>query len=99
MDELTTKKMNKEELDEVSGGTAQAAVKVKAITPIWVRVTSSSLNCRYTPNGKIAKIYERGHKLKVDGITDDGVWYRLLINDPQGGTCYAYICKQYTEPF
>ena len=97
MEEFTTKKMNEGELDEVSGGTAQAAVKVKAITPIWVRVTSSSLNCRYTPGGKIAKVYEKGHKLKVDGITADGNWYRLLIYDPKGGTCYGYIAKQYTQ--
>ena len=97
MDEFTTKKMNEEELDEVSGGTAQAAVKVKAITPIWVRVTSSSLNCRYTPGGKIAKVYEKGHKLKVDGITTDGNWYRLLINDYGGGACYAYVAKKYTR--
>ena len=49
------------------------------------------------PNGEIAKIYEKGHKLKVDGITADGEWYRLLIYDPKGGTCYAYIYKKYTE--
>jgi hypothetical protein len=79
------------------GGAAKAEVKVRPITPIWVRVTASSLNCRYTPNGEIAKIYEKGHKLKVDGITTDGEWYRLLIYDPKGGTCYAYIAKKYTE--
>ena len=55
------------------------------------------MNCRYTPNGPIAKTYEYGHKLKVDGITADGLWYRLLINDPRGGTCYAFIFKEYTE--
>ena len=82
---------------EVTGGAAKAEVKVRPITPIWVRVTASSLNCRYTPNGEIAKIYEKGHKLKVDGITTDGEWYRLLIYDPKGGTCYAYIAKKYTE--
>ncbi|MDO5455486.1 MAG: hypothetical protein Q4F25_01065 [Eubacteriales bacterium] len=89
-------KVNEEELNEVNGGAALSAIKVRPITPIWVRVTSPSLNCRYTPNGKIAKIYEKGHRLKVDGITADGAWYRLLINDPRGGTCYAYIAKKYT---
>ena len=97
MSDMMENKMNAEELSEVTGGRTAQSYRVRPINPIWVRVTASSLNCRYTPNGRIAKIYERGHKLKVDGITDDGVWYRLLINDPQGGTCYAYICKQYTE--
>ena len=97
MDDFTANKINEEALEEVSGGTAQAAVKVKAITPIWVKVTSSSLNCRYTPGGKIDKVYEKGHRLKVDGITTDGNWYRLLIYDPKGGTCYAYIAKKYTQ--
>ena len=97
MNEFAANKMNDEALSEVSGGTAQAAVKVKAITPIWVRVTASSLNFGYTPGGKIAKVYEKGHKLKVDGITTDGNWYRLLIYNPNGGTCYGYIAKQYTQ--
>ena len=97
MDKFAEYKMNDEELGEVNGGTAQAAVEVTAITPIWVRVTASTLNCGYTPGGKIAKVYERGHKLKVDGITTDGNWYRLLIYNPQGGTCYGYIAKQYTQ--
>ena len=65
-------KMNAEELNEVTGGVGRQEIIVKAITPIWVKVTASSLNCRYTPNGPIAKTYEYGHKLKVDGITDDG---------------------------
>lgn len=90
-------KLNAEELEGVTGGVGRQEIIVKAITPRWVKVTASSLNCRYTPNGPIAKVYEYGHKLKVDGITDDGLWYRLLINDPRGGTCYAYIFKQYTE--
>ena len=97
MNEFMENKISEEELNEVTGGVGQADVKVKPITPIWVRVTASSLNCRYTPNGEIAKIYEKGHKLKVDGITADGEWYRLLIYDPKGGTCYAYIYKKYTE--
>lgn len=87
-----------EALAEVTGGVAEAgAVKVKSITPYWIRVTASTLNCRYTPNGKIAKAYNRGHRLKVNGVTIDGKWYRLLINDPRGGTCDGYIFKQYTE--
>ena len=97
MNEFMENKINEQELQEVTGGVGAARVSVKPITPIWVRVTASSLNCRYTPNGEIAKIYERGHKLKVDGITTDGEWYRLLIYDPKGGTCYAYIAKKYTE--
>jgi hypothetical protein len=97
MSDMMENKLNEEELDVVSGGEAGSGYKVRPITPIWVRVTASSLNCRYSPNGKIAKVYERGHKLKVDGITTDGEWYRLLIYDPRGGTCYGYIAKRYTE--
>ena len=97
MSDIMNGKINEDDLNAVSGGVGSAEVKVIPITPIWVRVTSSSLNCRYTPNGEIAKIYEKGHKLKVDGITTDGEWYRLLIYDPKGGTCYAYIAKRYTE--
>lgn len=89
--------LNGEALEEVSGGTAQAAVRVKDITPIWVKVSASPLYCRYTPGGKIAKVYEKGHRLKVDGITADGNWYRLLINDHGGGACYAYVAKKYTR--
>ena len=97
MSDMMENKMNAEELDQVTGGVGRQEISVKAITPIWVKVTSSSLNCRYTPGGKIAKVYEKGHKLKVDGITTDGNWYRLLIYDPKGGTCYGYIAKQYTQ--
>ncbi len=100
MDELNMNKLNEEELNAVDGGVGEASsVKVKPITPIWVKVTSTSLNCRYTPDGEIAKVYEKGHRLKVDGITSDGYWYRLLIYDPRSdgnGTCYAYIAKKYT---
>ena len=99
MSDMMENKMNAEELNEVTGGVGRQEINVRAITPIWVMVTASSLNCRYTPNGPIAKTYEYGHKLKVDGITDDGEWYRLLINDPRGGTCYAFIYKQYTKKF
>ena len=49
MDKFAAYKINDEELGEVNGGTAQAAVEVTAITPIWVRVTASTLNCGYTP--------------------------------------------------
>ena len=58
---------------------------------------ASASGVKVSPNGEIAKIYEKGHRLKVDGITYDGEWYRLLIYDPRGGTCYAYIYKQYTR--
>ena len=74
-------KLNVEDLEQVTGGVGRQEIRVKAITPRWVKVTASSLNCRYTPNGPIAKTYEYGHKLKVDGITADGLWYRLLINE------------------
>jgi hypothetical protein len=89
-------KMNAEELNEVTGGVGRQEIIVKAITPIWVKVTASSLNCRYTPNGKVAKVFKRGRELKVDGITMDGKWYRLWIYDPKGGECYGYIFKDYT---
>ena len=97
MSDIMNNKLNAEELKGITGGVGRQEIDVKAITPIWVMVTASSLNCRYTPDGPIAKTYEYGHKLKVDGITTDGKWYRLLINDPRGGTCYAFIYKEYTK--
>ena len=80
MSELNNK-LNIDALEQVTGGNdgTGEGFSVRDIQPIWVRVTSSTLNCRYTPNGRIAKVYERGHKLKVDGITLDGEWYRLWI--------------------
>ena len=45
----------------------------------------------------VLKTYEYGHKLKVNGITTDGEWYRLLCYHPEGGTCYGFIYKKYTE--
>ena len=91
-------KLSPEELESVTGGVGRQEIDVQPIKPIWIRVTAQNgLNCRYTPDGPIAKTYEYGHKLKVDGVTADGKWYRLLINDPRGGTCYAFIYKQYTE--
>ena len=99
MSENMNNKISDELLASVSGGTEidNSAYKVRPIKKTRVRVTASSLHCRYTPDGPIAKDYEYGHILYVDGITSDGKWYRLLINDPNGGTCYAYIYKQYTE--
>lgn len=99
MSELNNNKVNDEVLENVVGGNDGRGgnYSVRDITPIWVRVTASSLACRYTPNGEIAKYYEKGHKLKVDGITTDGQWYRLLIYNPRGGECYGYIFKKYTE--
>ncbi|MDO5456563.1 MAG: hypothetical protein Q4F25_06580 [Eubacteriales bacterium] len=96
MNEMENNKLNDEMLENVTGGKS-GRVSVRPITPKWVIVTSSSLNCRYSPDGEIAKIYERGHRLKVDGITTDGLWYRLWIYDPRGGECYGYIYKQYTR--
>ena len=46
-------KLNVEDLEQVTGGVGRQEIRVKAITPRWVKVTASSLNCRYTPNGPI----------------------------------------------
>ena len=100
MSELNEKKLSEEVLAEVAGGNDGMAVSsfsVYGITPKWVKVTADSLNCRYTPNGEIAKSYEYGHKLKVDGITTDGLWYKLWIYYPKGGECNGYIYKAYTK--
>ena len=100
MNEMMNNKINDEQLNNVAGGNdgmGEGTYSVRDISPRWVKVTASSLNCRYWPNGKIAKIYERGHRLKVDGITTDGKWYRLWIYNPQGGECYGYIFKEYTK--
>lgn len=101
MSDMMNNKLNPEELNDVTGGVSRgrgdARVKVRDIYPTWVIVTANSLNCRYSPNGEIAKVYEKGHRLKVNGITADGEWYRLLIYDPRGGTCDGYIYKAYTR--
>ena len=97
MSDMMENKMNAEELSAVTGGRTAQSYRVRPINPIWVRVTASSLNCRYYPNGPIAKVYERGHRLKVKGITTDGLWYQLWIYDPQGGECNGYIYKEYTR--
>ena len=90
-------KLNNEQLDQVTGGNdGMGEVSVIDIYPMWAIVTASELNCRYTPNGKVAKVFKRGRELKVDGITMDGKWYRLWIYDPKGGECYGYIFKDYT---
>ena len=100
MSEINNNKVNDELLNEVVGGNDGMGgenYSVTDIKPRWVRVTSSTLNCRYWPNGEIAKVYERGHRLKVDGLTTDGQWWRLWIYDPRGGECYGYIYRAYTE--
>lgn len=92
--------LNDEKLEQVTGGNdgLSESFSVIDITPIWVKVTSSSLNCRYSPYGEIAMVFENNHKLKVDGITTDGLWYRTWINDPKaGGECFGYVFKAYTE--
>ena len=59
MEDLNMNKLNESELSAVDGGTASASgVKARPIKPIWVEVTASSLHCRYTPWGEIAKDYE-----------------------------------------
>lgn len=98
MSEMMDNKLTADELDAVSGGVGRPELFVTTIKPYWVKVTASSLNCRYTPNGPKIKSFEYGHKLKVDGITDDGQWYRLLVNDTRhGGQIYGFIFKAYTE--
>jgi len=100
MSELENKKLGDEILAEVAGGNdgmGDGTFSVYDIIPVWVMVTADSLNCRYTPNGEIAKTYEYGHKLEVNGITTDGLWYRLWIYNPKGGECNGYIYKQYTQ--
>ena len=96
MSEMNENKINGEALENVTGGNdgmGEGTYSVKDIAPVWVEVTASSLNCRYYPNGPIAKTYERGHRLKVDGITTDGLWYKLWINDPQGASATAIFTK------
>ena len=81
MSDLKENKLNAEELEGVTGGVGRQEIDVKSITPIWVKVTSSSLNCRYTPNGPIAKTYEYGHKLKVLCIHLQGLHSEDLTAD------------------
>ena len=47
MSDMMENKINEAELDAVTGGAAKSGVQVRPITPIWVRVTASSLNCIY----------------------------------------------------
>ena len=83
--EIKDMKLDESMLDEVSGGVGAASVGVRDINPYWVRTTArSGLKCRLAPN-------------KVNGITTDGEWYRLLCYHPEGGTCYGFIYKKYTE--
>ena len=99
MSDMMSNKIHDDLLASVSGGTEQETetIMVRPIKKTCVRVTSPSLHCRYSPDGPTAKDFEYGHILYVDGITSDGLWYRLLINDPKGGTCDGYIYKQNTE--
>ena len=97
MSDMMENKLSAEELESVAGGMEREELRVRPIKPMWVKVTASSLNCRYTPNGPIIKTFEYNHKLKVDGITEDGEWYRLLVDDPRGGMIYGFIYKAYTE--
>lgn len=92
-------RLNEKQLDQVVGGLGRGDddYDVIDIGPYWVRVTVNDLKCRYWPNGEIAKSYDAGHELKIDGVTTDGNWYRLWIYDPRGGECYGYIWKDYTE--
>ena len=99
MEDLNMNKLNESELSAVDGGAAEAsAVKVRPIEPIWVEVTSSSLNCRYTPNGEIAKVYEKGHRLKVDGITEDGE-FKPFTRDTFTMAIKATYCEIDGKPY
>ena len=98
MSEINDKKLNEELLEEVTGGVSEQSIGCRDVGPYWVRVTArSGLKCRLAPNGKVLKTYEYGHKLKINGLTTDGKWYRLLCYHPEGGTCYGFIYKEYTE--
>lgn len=101
MSDMMENKMSESELQQVGGGNAYDYDKynVRPIKKTRVKVTASELNCRYYPNGPVAKTYEYGHVLWVDGITNDGLWYKLLIYNPKGGVCDGYIFKQYTQVF
>ena len=101
MSDKMENKINEEALENVAGGTERQNYnyKVRPIKKTRVKVTASELNCRYYPNGPVAKAYKYGHVLWVDGITADGQWYKLLIYDPKGGVCDGYIFKQYTQVF
>ena len=79
MSDMMENKLNADELEAVAGGMEREEIHVRPIKPMWVKVTASSLNCRYTP------------------ITEDGKWYRLLVDDPRGGMIYGFIYKEYTE--
>ena len=98
MSEINDKKLNEELLEEVTGGVSEQSIGCRDVGPYWVRVTArSGLKCRLAPNGKVLKTYEYGHKLKINGLTTDGKWYRLRCYHPEGGTCYGFIAKEYTE--
>ena len=98
MASIKENKISDEVLGYVTGGTAETETySVRPISGIKVRVTASSLKCRYSPGGAVAMECERGHEFWVNGITDDDIWYRIQINDPAGGICDGYIAKRYTE--
>ena len=87
MSEMENNKINEEQLDNVAGGNdgrGEGTYSAYDISPRWIRVT-------------VAKVYKRGDRLKVDGITTDGKWYRFWMYDPKGGECNGYIFKAYTE--
>ncbi len=102
---MENRALDDEELEKVVGGAmpndgglaANSTVKVKSIPPYWIRVTASTLSCRDSPDGKIITAYNSGHRLQVNGITVDGKWYRILTDNPKGGTCDGYVIKWYTE--
>ena len=68
MSDKMENKINEEALENVAGGTERQNYnyKVRPIKKTRIRVTASSLHCRYTPDGPIAKDYEvctTGHRM------------------------------------
>ena len=71
MSELKNKKLNEEELASVAGGNdgmGDGTFSCYDIAPVWVMVTADSLNCRYWPNGQIAKTYEYGQGSQTQSV-------------------------------
>ena len=76
MSEMMNNKISEEQLNKVAGGNdgmGEGTFSAYDISPRWVRVTASELNCRYWPNGDVAKTYERITAL-------DGVYQQIFKN-------------------
>ena len=93
-------KITDDMLEKVSGGVSNLGKgsAARTITPMWVEVTASELNCREYPNGPILMQYKKGTKLLVDRMSKDGEWYGMEINVPGGGTRVGYVNASYVVP-